>query len=223
MLKPAISASMMCANFIELKSDLDALKDAGIEYLHFDIMDGSFVPNYTLGPCFLNDLREYTDIAYDIHLMVERPENKLDYFSIREGDLVSIHCESTAHIQRVLTRIKQIGAKAGAAINPGTPIYMLEDILDDIDFVLVMTVNPGFAGQKLINHSLDKIRKVRCYLDENGYKDVKIEVDGNVSFENARKMRAAGADIFVAGTSGLFVKGQSIYQAALKLRSAITE
>ena len=221
-MKAEISASMMCANFLDIESDLLALEEASIEYLHFDIMDGSFVPNYTLGPCFLNDLRGNTNMTYDIHLMVERPEEKLAFFDIKEGDFVSVHYEATVHIQRVLASIKKLGAKAGVAINPGTPIYSLEDILDDIDFVLVMTVNPGFAGQKLINHGLDKIQKVRRYLDENGYKQVRIQVDGNVSYENAKKMRAAGADIFVAGSSGLFVKGESIYEAAQKLRSAIT-
>ena len=221
-MKAEISASMMCADFMDIKGDLEKLKDAGIEYLHFDIMDGDFVPNFTLGPDFLNKLRGKTDIIYDIHMMVERPEDKLSYFDIQKGDYVSVHYESTVHIQRVLSTIRNLGAYAGVAINPGTPISTLENIMDDIDFVLVMTVNPGFAGQKLIPQGLDKIRKVRSYLDENGHEDVVIQVDGNVSFINARKMRDAGGDIFVAGTSGLFMKDMSVKEAAQKLRDSIS-
>jgi len=220
-MKGQISASMMCTNFLDVQSDLDALTEAGIEYLHFDIMDGSFVPNYTLGPDFLNAFRGKTDITYDVHMMVDKPELKIPFFDFREGDYVSVHVESTVHIQRVLTTLKAKGVKTGAAINPGTPVCMLEDILDDIDFVLVMTVNPGFAGQKLVPHGLEKIRAVRSLLDEHGCSDVVIQVDGNVSFENARKMRDAGADIFIAGTSGLFMKDMSIPEAAVKLREAI--
>jgi len=216
-----ISVSMMCANFLDIKGDLEELENAGIEYLHFDIMDGDFVPNYTLGPCMLDALRDHTNITYDIHMMVERPEDKLKFFDIREGDFVSVHYESTYHLQRVLASIKALGGKAGVAINPATPISSLENVLDDIDFVLVMTVNPGFAGQKLIPQGLQKITDVRNMLDKKGYKDVKIQVDGNVSFENAKKMRAAGADIFVAGTSGLFMKDMTIKQAAQKLRDSI--
>lgn len=216
-----ISASMMCVNFLDLRADLNALKEAGIEYLHFDIMDGAFVPNYTLGPCFLDSLREDTDITYDIHLMVERPEDKLHYFDIRSGDYVSVHYESTCHLQRVLANIKKAGAHPGVALNPATPINAMEEILEDIDFVLVMTVNPGYAGQKLISQTIDKISRVKDYLLKRQRVDIKIQVDGNVSFENARIMRGAGADIFVAGSSGLFMKDMSIMQAAAKLRAAI--
>jgi ribulose-phosphate 3-epimerase len=216
-----ISVSMMCANFLDINSDLIELEKAGIEYLHFDIMDGDFVPNYTLGPCMLDALRDHTDITYDIHLMVERPEDKLKFFDIREGDFVSVHYESTYHLQRVLASIKALGGKPGVAINPATPISALENVLDDIDFVLVMTVNPGFAGQKLIPQGLHKITDVRNMLDEKGYKNIKIQVDGNVSFENAKKMKKAGADIFVAGTSGLFIKGRTIEDAAKELRESI--
>jgi len=216
-----ISVSMMCANFLDIGSDLKALKDAGIEYLHFDIMDGAFVPNYTLGPCMLNALRDHTDITYDIHLMVERPEDKLGFFDIREGDFVSVHYESTYHLQRVLASIKALGGRPGVAINPATPICALENVMDDIDFVLVMTVNPGFAGQKLVPQGLKKITQVREMLDKAGKNHVKIQVDGNVSFENAKKMRKAGADIFVAGTSGLFIKGRTIEDAAKELRESI--
>jgi ribulose-phosphate 3-epimerase len=220
-MKPEISASMMCADFLDMTGDLRALKKAGIEYLHFDVMDGVFVPNYTLGPCFLDALRAGTDITYDIHLMVDRPEDKLRFFDIRPGDFVSFHYESTCHVQRMLATIRSLGAKAGIALNPATPVQALDYLMDDIDFVLVMTVNPGYAGQKMIVSTLDKIAHVRRKLDQGGHYDIPIQVDGNVSFENARKMRQSGADIFVAGSSGLFRKDASIPEAAAKLREAI--
>lgn len=220
-MKAEISASMMCANFLDIQSDLIALKEAGVEYLHFDIMDGSFVPNYTLGPCFLNALREYTGITYDIHLMVEKPEDKLKFFDLRRGDYVSVHVEATRHIQRVLAAIQGAGAVPGVALNPGTPVASIEDVLPDIGFVLVMTVNPGYAGQKLVPQMLDKITRMKEFLAQKGYPHIPIQVDGNVSFENAEKMRKAGADIFIAGSSGLFVKGMGILEAARRLRGAI--
>jgi ribulose-phosphate 3-epimerase len=212
---------MMCVNFLNIQADLTALENAGIEYLHFDIMDGSFVPNYTLGPCMINSLRDVTRITFDIHLMVERPEDKLEFFDIRKGDYVSFHAEATNHIQRLLTAIRKLGAHPGVAINPGTPVCVLEPILDDLDFVLVMTVNPGFAGQKLVPQTLKKIAVVRSMIDHSGYPHIKLQVDGNVSFENAKKMREAGADIFVAGTAGLFRADMSIAEGAGFLRAAI--
>lgn len=216
-----IAASMMCVNFPNIQADLKALENAGIEYLHFDIMDGSFVPNYTLGPCVINGLRDATSITFDIHLMVERPEDKLGFFDIREGDYVSFHAEATKHTQRLLTAIRKLGAHPGVAINPGTPVCVLEPILDDLDFVLVMTVNPGFAGQKLVPQTLKKIAAVRSMIDHSDYPHIKLQVDGNVSFENAKKMRDEGADIFVAGTAGLFRADMSITEGAGYLRAAI--
>jgi len=218
-----LSASMMCANFLNLQNDLNELKTAGIEYLHFDIMDGLFVPNYTLGSCVIDQIRGQTNIPFDIHLMVERPEDKLNYFNIRQGDLVSVHYESTYHLQRLLSRIREMGAHPGVAINPATPVGSLTDILDDLDFVLIMTVNPGFAGQLLIPHSLKKIALTKRFLMDSGYPNIKIQVDGNVSFENARRMRDAGADIFVVGTSGLFLKSMTINDAVTEMRRCISQ
>lgn len=217
-----LSASMMCVNFLDLQNDLEELQSAGIEYLHFDIMDGQFVPNYTLGSCVLDQIRKHSVVPFDIHLMVERPEDKLNYFNIRPGDLVSVHYESTYHLQRLLTRIREMGAHPGVAINPATPVSSIADVLDDLDFVLIMTVNPGFAGQKLIPHSLKKIAKAKQLFLDNGYPNIKIQVDGNVSFENARRMRDSGADIFVVGTSGLFLQNMTIYDAAMEMRKCIS-
>lgn len=182
-------------------------------------MDGSFVPNFTLGTDFIKQVRTVTNIPLDLHLMINDPENKLDFFTFGESDIVSIHVESTKHLQRALQKIKDRGAKAYVALNPATPIVMLEDVLDDIDGVLLMTVNPGFAGQKLVPHGLEKIKKLRKFLDENGKADTEIEVDGNVSFVNAKLMSEAGANIFVAGTSSVFVGNMD--ENIIKLREVI--
>ena len=221
MLKKGISASLMCLDFADTKKDLDALKAAKIEYLHYDIMDGAFVPNYALGPCMVDSLRDKTGIAFDIHLMVERPEQKIPYFKLQAGDAVSVHAESTVHLQRVLAGLKNAGMEAGAALNPATPIDMLDFVWDVIDFVLIMTVNPGYAGQKMVPATLEKISRTRDFLDKKNRPDVLIQVDGNVSFENAVKMAAAGAGNFVAGTAGLFRKDMTIQQAAARLRECI--
>ena len=221
MLKNGISASLMCVDFADTKKDLDALSRAKIEYLHFDIMDGSFVPNYALGPCMVDGLRDKTDIAFDIHLMVERPEQKIPYFNLHAGDAVSVHAESTVHLQRVLAGLKNAEMTVGVALNPATPLDMLDYVCDAIDFVLIMTVNPGYAGQKMVPATLEKITRTREYLDAKGRGDVMIQVDGNVSFENAVRMAKAGAGNFVAGTAGLFRKDMTIEEAAARLRECI--
>ena len=211
----------MCVDFADTKKDLDALSRAKIEYLHFDMMDGAFVPNYALGPCMVDGLRDKTDIAFDIHLMVERPEQKIPYFNLRAGDAVSVHAESTVHLQRVIAGLKNAGMTAGVALNPATPLIMLDYVWDVIDFVLIMTVNPGYAGQKMVPATLEKITRTREYLDGKGRGDLTIQVDGNVSFENAVRMAGAGAGNFVAGTAGLFRKDMSIEEAAVKLRECM--
>ncbi len=216
-----ISPSMMCVDFFELDKYIRIFEEQNIEYLHIDVMDGSFVPNYTLGTDFIKALKDKTNIPLDIHLMIENPESKLVWFSFGTDDYVSVHYESTPHIHRALAAIKARGAKAMVAINPGTPIYVIENLLDDIDAVLVMTVNPGFAGQKLVEATLKKIQNLRAFLDEKGYTHIEIEVDGNVSFENAVRMRRAGADIFVAGSSSVFAKDKTIEENIATLRNVL--
>lgn len=214
-----ISPSMMCANIFELKEIIDVFEKKKIEYLHIDVMDGQFVPNYALSTDYCKQLRNNTSINLDIHLMVESPEKCIDWFDVRKGDIVSVHIEATDHIQKVLSYIKSFGAKAFVAINPGTPIRVLDDILDDIDGVLLMCVNPGFAGQKMIPHSFEKCRKLKEYLMKNHKDNILIEVDGNISFENAKKTSDAGANIFVGGTSSVFVN--NISENIDKLRDSI--
>lgn len=220
-MKSLISPSLMCADFLRLGDELKKLEKNGIEYLHIDIMDGEFVPNFQLGTDFIKQLKKGTSIPLDVHMMVKNPENKLDWIPFGEGDYVSVHYEACTHLQRALSMIRARGGKAMLALNPGTPLSVLEEVLPDLDAILVMTVNPGFAGQKLIPSTLDKIRRLRRYLDENGYGHVEIECDGNVSFENAKKMREAGANIFVAGTSSIYAKTGSFEENIAKLREAI--
>ena len=219
--KKQISPSVMCADFMNLAECIKDFERNGIEYLHVDIMDGHFVPNFTLGTDFCKILKRESSIPLDIHLMVECPEDKLSWFDFGEGDYVAVHYESTCHLQRCLALIKARGAKTMVAINPATPIEVLRWVLPDLDAVLLMTVNPGFAGQKLVPQCIEKIKELRRYLDENGYGSVEIEVDGNVSFENARLMSDAGADIFVAGTSSLFKVGVPMDESVKKMRASI--
>lgn len=206
-MKLKLSPSMMCCDFFDLREQVKALERAETELLHIDIMDGHFVPNLALGTDFVKQLKKQTPIPLDIHLMVEEPIRLLDALSFGKGDYVSIHFETTKHLQKTLQEVRNRGAKPLLALNPGTPIEFAVEVLNDVDGLLLMTVNPGFAGQKMTPNSLAKIARARAWLDENGYPEAEIEVDGNVSLENAVSMKEAGANIFVAGTSGVFLGG----------------
>ncbi len=220
-MKGRIASSIMCADLSHLERTLRRHEQAGIEAIHVDIMDGNFVPNYTFGPDFCRVLRSLTRIPLDIHLMIQNPERYPDIWELREGDRVCVHQESTPHLQRALSLFKARGAEAGVAINPATGVCAIEEVLEDIRTVLVMTVNPGYAGQTLIPNTLEKIRRTREFLDSRGYRQVLIEVDGNVSFENAVFMRKMGADIFVAGSSSIFARGLDFAEAVARLRKSI--
>lgn len=216
MRKKALAPSMMCADFLNLEADLRRLEALEIEYLHIDIMDGSFVPNITLGTDYVKKMKAATTIPLDIHLMIDRPEEKLDWFEFGVGDYVSFHFEATPHVHKAIWQIKNRGAKAMLALNPATPLSVLDEVIDDLDGVLIMSVNPGFAGQKLVPQALAKIERLR-----SKYPHIDIEVDGNVSFENAPLMRKAGANIFVSGTSGIFAESGTLEENAAKLRKLI--
>lgn len=218
MSKKKISPSMMCADIRDLAGTIAVLEETGVDYLHVDIMDGVFVRNYTFGTDFCRILREMTRIPLDIHLMITEPEAKIDWFKPEPGDYVSVHAESTRHLHRALSAVKSCGAKAMAALNPATPLNALDYVLDEIDGVLVMTVNPGFAGQKLIPPMIGKIADTRKYLDSRGYTDTEIAVDGNVSFGNIAAMAHAGADIFVCGSSSAFAKSGTVGENIRKIR-----
>jgi ribulose-phosphate 3-epimerase len=204
-----LSPSMMCAGLFHLAETIRVFEEHNIPYLHIDVMDGSFVPNIMMGTDAVRQIRQATAIPLDIHLMIEEPLEKLEWFEPRPGDYVSVHAETTRHLQRVLAKIRALGAKPMAAVNPATPLSAVEEVFPDVDAILVMTVNPGYAGQKLVPQTLEKIHRLRAMLDERGFEQVEIEVDGNVTLENAINMRKAGADIFVAGTSLLFRGGFS--------------
>ena len=220
-MKGMIAPSMMCASIANVKEELMIFEKENIEYLHIDVMDGVFVPNFMLCDGISKQYRQFCHIPFDYHLMIVEPFEKIDWFDIRQGDLMSIHLESCKNIKECLQKIRNKGAKAGLAIKPITEVKNIKPYLSDIDFVLVMCVNPGFAGQKLVSGTIEKIKEVRDLLDENNHPEIFIEVDGNVSFENAKKMRKNGADLFVAGSSSVFKKELSIEENIHELREAI--
>jgi ribulose-phosphate 3-epimerase len=216
-----ISPSMMCADIFTLGDTMDVFEKNGVSYLHIDIMDGEFVPNFTLGTDYCRRMKRSTSIPLDIHLMINDPEKKLSWFDFGEGDIVSVHFESTKHPYLALQMIRERGAKAFLAINPGTAASVILPMLSVMDGVLVMTVNPGFAGQKLAESTLAKITEVRELAAKAGRADLLIETDGNVSFENAVRMSRAGADIFVAGTSAVFRKDMTLEEGLKKLQDCV--
>ena len=191
----------MCADLTNLIASVKELEKAGIDYLHIDIMDGSFVPNITLGFDLVNAIKKVTDIPLDIHMMVNEPSKFIDRMNLSENDILCIHYESEIHIHRTLEMIKKKGCKAGLAINPQTPVENIKHLTDYIDMLLVMTVSPGFAGQKIFMGAEKKVKEARKLLEEWNCPDTLIEVDGNISLPNGRKLSQCGADIFVLGTS----------------------
>ena len=205
-----LAPSMMCVDYSKFTDTIRTFEKNKIGYLHIDIMDGEFVPNYTLGTDFCRRLRSMTDIPLDVHLMITRPEDKIKWFNFQKGEYVSVHYESTKNIRQALSQVRETGAKPMLAISPATPVSVIKEVMDLVDGILIMTVNPGFAGQKLIVQTLDKIKETRKLLDDNGYCNVEIEVDGNVSFENAKKMAELGANIFVGGSSSIFFKDNTM-------------
>lgn len=214
--KSEISASMMCSKLVDLKETLRIFEEEGIERLHIDVMDGDFVPNFGLGVDYIRGLRELTHIPLDLHLMIRNPEHKLNWIGIEKTDIVSIHYESTFQVQRVLDLLKPFGCRRFLAISPATPIYCLEEVLDYIDGVNVLMVNPGFAGQKMVPSTMHKAEKIHRLLVENGHEEIAMEVDGNITPENGKKLRAYGASLFVGGTSSIFKGKITDYKENIK-------
>lgn len=208
MRKGKISASMMCAGLDKTFYYLTEFKEANLEFLHIDIMDGSFVPNFALGTDYVRSLRRITDIPFDYHFLVNNPLEKMSWFDIREGDQVAFHYENNTEITKCLNYIKRLGGKSFIAINPETDFHVLDPFLNELNGVLIMTVHPGFAGKKLVPETIDKVREMKEHLISSNRNDIEIEVDGNISIENAKILYDAGADIFVAGSSSLFKKGE---------------
>jgi len=185
-------------------ADLDILMDPAVAWFHCDVMDGHFVPNLMLSTEVVRGVKAAYAKPLDIHLMAEQPETMLDWFPFGPGDMVSVHYESTPHVHRALSLIRERGALPALALNPATPLECAREVLPDIEMLLLMTVNPGYAGQRLVSGALDKIARARAMLDGLGYGDMPIEIDGNCSLQNIPLMEAAGANLFVTGTSSVF-------------------
>ncbi|MEI7831437.1 MAG: ribulose-phosphate 3-epimerase [Prolixibacteraceae bacterium] len=217
--KIKIEASVACANFRNLEGEIREMELSGIDYLHIDIMDGMFVPNFCLDFSIMKTISEITDIPMECHLMIENPERYIEKAAQMGSKYISIHTEATHHVQRAMVQIRGLGVKSGIALNPATPISVLDYILEDLDMIVILTVNPGFAGQALIPGTIGKILEVRELLDRKGFSNIEIQVDGNVSMENIPKMVNAGATMLVGGTSSVFRKGHSIKESVTMMRS----
>ncbi|MNW28402.1 Ribulose-phosphate 3-epimerase [compost metagenome] len=196
-----IAPSILSADFARLGSEVAAAEAGGGDWIHVDVMDGHFVPNITLGSAITAAIRPYTNLPLDVHLMIEQPERYVTDFIKAGANVVTVHAEACTHLHRVLHMIKEQGALCGVALNPGTSPYVIKEVLNDVDMVLVMTVNPGFGGQSFIPGTLGKIRQIRSWLNELGRPDVHIEVDGGIAESTAALVAEAGADVLVAGSA----------------------
>jgi ribulose-phosphate 3-epimerase len=198
-----IAPSLLSADFSKLQEQITLMEEGGADLHHVDVMDGHFVPNITFGPFIVKAIKKCSNIPLDVHLMIENPEKYVEDFVKAGADYLTVHVEATKHIHRLLQQIRATGAKVGVSLNPGTPLSSIEEILDDVDMILIMSVNPGFGGQSFIPQSLDKIRRLRKMLSDRGLDHVEIEIDGGVKLENIAEVAAAGVDIFVSG-SGIY-------------------
>ena len=206
-----IAPSILSADFARLGEEVRAIEAAGADWIHVDVMDGHFVPNLTIGPAVIKALRPHTTLPFDVHLMISPVDHFLDAFAEAGADTITVHPEAGPHLHRTLQRIKALGKRAGVSLNPATPAKMLDYVIDEIDLVLVMSVNPGFGGQKFIDSQLRKIAAIRKMIDATG-RAIDLEVDGGVDAGNAARVVAAGADALVAGTA-TFTGGPSAYAA----------
>ena len=197
---PLISPSILAADFGHLASDIEMLNSSKADYIHVDVMDGMFVPNISFGTPVIKFINKYAKKPLDVHLMIENPDRYLEQFKQVGADILTVHYEACPHLHRTLQAIKALGMKAGVSLNPHTPINILNDIIHDIDMVLIMSVNPGFGGQKFIEHSYNKISKLKELIVKTG-SDTLIEVDGGVNFDNYKKLVEVGVDILVAGNT----------------------
>jgi ribulose-phosphate 3-epimerase len=197
---PIIAPSLLAANFINLEAECKMLNESEADWFHLDVMDGRFVPNISFGPMIIEFIRKATKKVCDVHLMIQHPEQFAEQFKNAGADILSVHIEACPHLHRNIEQIKSLGMKAGVAINPHTPVADLADVLHEIDLVCMMSVNPGFGGQKFIPYTLEKIKQLKKMIDERGLK-VHIEIDGGVTLENAPSIIAAGADVLVAGNT----------------------
>lgn len=214
-----ISPSILSADFSRLGEDIQAVDRAGADYIHIDVMDGHFVPNITIGPLVVDALRKVTDKPLDVHLMIENPDLYIPDFAKAGADIITVHQEAVPHLHRTVQLIKSLGKKAGVSLNPATPVETLDVILDELDLVLIMSVNPGFGGQSFIPSALDKIRALRQRITERGL-STELEVDGGVKIDNIREVVAAGADVLVAGSAVFNTEDYAATITALRKNAA---
>ncbi len=195
-----IAPSILSADFSRLNEEVQKAEYAGADMIHIDVMDGHFVPNLTIGPMVVAALRSVTRLPFDIHLMITNPQDMIMPFVQAGANIITVHVETAPHLHRIVQAIKQQGVKAGVSLNPATPISLIEEILPEIDMVLIMSVNPGFGGQKFIESSVGKIRRIKALIDERAL-NIDIQVDGGINIETAKQVIAAGANILVAGSA----------------------
>jgi len=197
---PIIAPSLLSANFLELQKDCNMLNESDADWYHLDVMDGRFVPNISFGPMFVEFFRKATTKTCDVHLMIEEPEKYAEVFKKAGADILTVHYEACRHLHRNIQQIKDLGMKAGVAVNPHTPVHLLQDVLKDLDLVCIMSVNPGFGGQKFIPGTIEKIKALKTMIDQEKTNTL-IEIDGGVTLENAGLLIRAGADVLVAGNT----------------------
>lgn len=195
-----LAPSILAADFTKLGEQITLLESTGVEYLHIDVMDGKFVPSISFGMPVIASIRKNSKLIFDVHLMIEDPDKYLEAFKASGADILTVHAETCTHLHRTLSRIRELGMKAGVSLNPATPIHVLEHVMDELDMILIMSVNPGFGGQVFLPSMLQKIESMRDMIVKNG-KKIDIEVDGGITSQNVEQVIKAGANIIVAGTS----------------------
>jgi len=211
-----LAPSILSADFSKLGEEIKRVEDGGADYIHIDVMDGHFVPNITIGPAVIKSLRNTTNLIFDVHLMIDNPDDFIEDFYNAGADIITVHQESCIHLHRTIQKIKSFGIKAGVSLNPATPVCLIKDIINDVDMVLLMSVNPGFGGQSLIKNVKLKFEEVKNLIDEKNLK-VDIEIDGGVTLENLKEVLSWGANVVVAGSA--IYKATNVPEQTRKFKS----